>query len=175
MQVSAKLADASRTIKASFFFGVKEIPNRPDVGSKVRLIGTHLQQWKQGGLQLCGKNIQFGESIVSMSLSNARTAWGIVKAAGAQSCFPKLSIAAVVIAWGRADTCRGSDMHLSAEFRDFDNVNCTIRGSFFFDPSKCPRSFDPGDVVQLVGVDIQEWNGLPQLFGRNVLITGVHK
>ena len=131
MQVSAKLADASRTIKASFFFGVKEIPNGPDVGSKVRLIGTHLQQWKQGGLQLCGKNIQFGESIVSMSLSNAITAWGIVKAAGAQSCFPKLSMTAVVIAWGRADTCRGSDMHLSAEFRDFDNVNCTIRGSFF--------------------------------------------
>ena len=48
MQVSAKLVDASRTIKASFFFGVKEIPNTPDVGSKVRLIGTHLQQWKQG-------------------------------------------------------------------------------------------------------------------------------
>lgn len=107
MQVSAKLADASRTIKASFFFGVKEIPNRPDVGSKVRLIGTHLQQWKQGGLQLCGKNIQFGESIVSMSLSNAITAWGIVKAAGAQRCFPKLSMAAVVKAWSRADTCRG--------------------------------------------------------------------
>ena len=107
MQVSAKLADASRTIKASFFFGVKEIPNRPDVGSKVRLIGTHLQQWKQGGLQLCGKNIQFGESIVSMSLSNAITAWGIVKAAGAQSCFPKLSMTAVVKAWGREDTCRG--------------------------------------------------------------------
>ncbi len=66
-------------------------------------------------------------------------------------------------------------MHLSAEFRDFDNVNCTIRGSFFFDPLKCPGSFDPGDVVQLVGVDIQEWNGLPQLFGRNVFITGVYK
>ena len=112
---------------------------------------------------------------MSMSLSDAITAWGIVKAAGAQSCFPKLSRVAVVIAWRRADTCRDSDMHLSAEFRDFDNVNCTIRGSFFFDPSKCPRSFDPGDVVQLVGVDIQEWNGLPQLFGRNVLITGVHK
>ena len=59
------------------------------------------------GLQLCGKNIQFGESIVSMSLSNAITAWGIVKAAGAQRCFPKLSMAAVVKAWSRADTCRG--------------------------------------------------------------------
>jgi hypothetical protein len=66
-----------------------------------------------------------------MSLSDAITAWGIVKAAGAQTCLPKLSMTAVVIAWGRADTCRGSDMHLSAEFRDFDNVNCTIRGSFF--------------------------------------------
>ena len=175
MQVSAKLTDASRTIKASFFFLNRlEFP-RPDVGSKVRLIGTHLQQWKQGGLQLCGKNIQFGESIVSMSLSITITAWGIVKAAGAQRCFPQLVITAIVIAWGHADTCRGSDMHLSAEFRDFNNVNCTIRGSFFFDPSKCPRSFDPGDVVQLVGVDIQEWNGLPQLFGRNCLIIGVHK
>ena len=107
MQVSAKLTDASRTIKASFFFGVKEIPNRPDVETKVRLIGTHLQQWKQGGLQLCGKNIQFGESIVSMSLSNAIiiTAWGIVKAAGAQRCFPQLAITAIVTAWGHADTC----------------------------------------------------------------------
>ena len=108
MQVSAKLADASRTIKASFFFGVKEIPNRPDVGSKVRLIGTHLQQWKQGGLQLCGKNVQLVDSIVSMSLSNAITAWGIVKAAVAQRCFPQLAIAAIVIAWGHADTCRGA-------------------------------------------------------------------
>lgn len=66
-------------------------------------------------------------------------------------------------------------MHLSAEFRDFDNVNCTIRGSFFFDPSKCPGSFDPGDVVQLVGVEIQEWNGSAQLSGRNVSITSSHK
>ncbi len=107
MHVSAKLADVSRTIKASFFFDMKNLPIKPDVGAKVRLVGTHLQQWKQGGLQFCGKNVQLVDSIVSMSLSNAITAWGIVKAAGAQRCFPKLSMAAVVKAWSRADTCRG--------------------------------------------------------------------
>ena len=108
MHVSAKLADASRTIKASFFFDMKNLPKKPDVGAKVRLVGTHLKQWKQGGLQLCGKNVQLVDSIVSMSLSNAITAWGIVKAAGAQRCFPQLAIAAIVIAWGHADTCRGA-------------------------------------------------------------------
>ena len=46
-----------------------------------------------------------GESIVSMRLSNAITAWGIVKAAGAQRCFPQLAITAIVIVWGHADTC----------------------------------------------------------------------
>ncbi len=114
MQVSATLADESRTIKASFFFDVKEIFNRPAVGAKVRLIGTHLQKWKPGGLQLCGKNIQFGESIVSMSLSNAITAWGMVKAVGAQRCFPKLKMAAVVKTWGHADACRGTQALLAS-------------------------------------------------------------
>jgi hypothetical protein len=46
---------------------------------------------------------------------------------------------------------------------------------FVFDPSKCPGSFDPGDVVQLVGVEIQEWNGSAQFSGRNVSITDAHK
>ena len=108
MHVSAKLADVSRTIKASFFFDMKNLPKEPDIGAKVRLVGTHLKQWKQGGLQLCGKNVQLVDSIVSMSLSNAITALGIVKAAGAQRCFPQLAIAAIVIAWGHADTCRGA-------------------------------------------------------------------
>ena len=108
MHVSAKLADVSRTIKASFFFDMKNLPKEPDIGAKVRLVGTHLKQWKQGGLQLCGKNVQLVDSIVSMSLSNAITALGIVKAAGAQRCCPQLAIAAIVIAWGHVDTCRGA-------------------------------------------------------------------
>ena len=107
MHVSAKLADVSRTIKASFFFDMKNLPKKPDVGAKVRLVGTHLKQWKQGGLQLCGKNVQLVDSIVSMSLSNALAAWGVVKAAGGQRCFPKLTVVAVVIAWSQVDTCRG--------------------------------------------------------------------
>jgi hypothetical protein len=108
MHVLAKLADGSQTIKASFFFDMNNIPQKPDIGAKVRLIGTHLQQWKQGGLQLCGKNVQFVNSIVSMSLSNAITAWDIVKAAGAQKCFPQLAIPAIVMAWSHAETCKGA-------------------------------------------------------------------
>ena len=69
----------------------------------------------------------------------------------------------------------GSDMHLSAEFCELANVDCTIRGSFFFDPTKCPGFFEPADVVQLVGVEIQDWNGSAQLSGRNVSITSSHK
>ena len=99
--------DAHRTIKASFFFDRKQIPKRPNVGAKVRLIGTHLQTWRRG-LQLIGKNVQFGESMVSVSLSNAMTAWGIVKKAGGHKYFPKLTMLAVVIAWGHVDTCRGN-------------------------------------------------------------------
>jgi hypothetical protein len=107
MHVSATLMDANRTIKASFFFDRKQIPKRPNVGEKVRLIGTHLQTWRRG-LQLCGKNVQFGESMVSVSLSNAMTAWGIVKKKGGHKYFPKLTMLAVVIAWGHVDTCRGN-------------------------------------------------------------------
>ena len=69
----------------------------------------------------------------------------------------------------------GSDMHLSAEFCELANVDCTIKGSFFFDPTKCPGFFEPTDVVQLVGVEIQDWNGSAQLSGRNVSITSAHK
>jgi hypothetical protein len=69
----------------------------------------------------------------------------------------------------------GSDMHLSAEFCELANLDCTIRGSFFFDPTKCPGFFEPADVVQLVGVEIQDWNGSAQLSGRNVSITDVCK
>ena len=106
MHISATLMDAHRTIKASFFFDRKKILKRPDVGENVRLIGTHLQKWKRG-LQLNGKNVQFGESIVSVSLSNAITAWGVVKKAGGHKYFPKLTMLVVVIAWGHVDTCRG--------------------------------------------------------------------
>ena len=85
---------------------MKEIPKIPEVGEKIRLIGAHLQKWRWG-LLLCGKNVQFGESMVSMSLTNAIAAWGVVKAAGGQRCFPKLTVVAVVIAWSQVDTCRG--------------------------------------------------------------------
>jgi hypothetical protein len=34
----------------------------------------------------------------------------------------------------------------------------------------CPQQFSAGDIVQLIGVEMQLWNGKAQLFGRNVPI-----
>jgi hypothetical protein len=62
-------------------------------------------------------------------------------------------------------------MHMSAEFACTSDVNCTIKSSFFFDPQKCPPTFDPGEIVRLVGVEVQDWNGLAQLSGKNVSIV----
>ena len=67
----------------------------------------------------------------------------------------------------------GSDMHLSAEFGCTSDVDCNIKGSFFFDSHNCPRTFSAGETVQLVGVDMQEWNESAQLSGKNVLIVPV--
>jgi len=33
-----------------------------------------------------------------------------------------------------------------------------------------PKAFSVGDVIQLDGIEMQEWNQLPQLSGKNVQI-----
>ena len=67
----------------------------------------------------------------------------------------------------------GSDMHLSAEFGYTSDVDCNIKGSFFFDSHNIPRIFSAGETVQLFGVEMQEWNGFAQLSGGNVSIVPV--
>ena len=61
-------------------------------------------------------------------------------------------------------------MHVSAQFADADR---TIRGSFFFDSHDCLENLAAGDTCQLVGVEMQEWNGCVQLSGKNVSIVPV--
>jgi hypothetical protein len=70
--------ERDRIIDASFFFEPKKCPKKLAIGDKVRLIGTRLQMWK-GDMQLTGKNIQFGHSCISMSLTDAIEAWKHVK------------------------------------------------------------------------------------------------
>ena len=65
----------------------------------------------------------------------------------------------------------GGDLHVSAEFQCRSDVKCKIRGSFFFHSRMCPPIFAPGDTVRLD--EMQEWNGGPQLSGKNVLIFTV--
>ena len=102
------------TIHASFFFDPKKCPKAFVVGDKVRLIGTRLQIWK-GDLQLTGKNIRFGHSCVSMSLSNAIEAWKYCRRVqpllflrrpiqSAQQHFPRLTMIVIVKMWGNATT-----------------------------------------------------------------------
>ena len=62
----------------------------------------------------------------------------------------------------------GGDVHVSAEFSCKSNADNTIGGSFFFEPPLQPKVFSVGDIVQLVGVEMQQWNGSPQLSGKNV-------
>jgi hypothetical protein len=64
----------------------------------------------------------------------------------------------------------GGDIHVSAEFSCTSDADCTIRGSFFFEPNWKPQAFSAGKVVQLNGIEMQEWNGAAQLSGRNVQI-----
>jgi len=64
----------------------------------------------------------------------------------------------------------GRDVHIAAEFSCTSNEDNTIRGSFFFDPILTPQAFYVGDVVELDGIEMQEWNQLPQLSGKNVQI-----
>ncbi len=63
----------------------------------------------------------------------------------------------------------GGDEHISAEFLCAIS-DSTIRGSFFFDALLCPQALSVGDLVQLVNVQMQEWNGSAQLSGKNVQI-----
>ena len=72
----------------------------------MRLIGIQIQQWF-GQYQLCGKNIQLGDPVVNMSLSDAIAEWNVVKAAGALQYFPKLTTVVTVVAQGDATTSRG--------------------------------------------------------------------
>ena len=104
--VLATISDSGRTIKASFFFDREKIVKAPDAGDRVRLIGVQIQEWA-GQYQLCGKNVQLGEPVVIMSLSDAVAAWSVVKAAGALKYFPKLTTVVSVVAWGDATTSRG--------------------------------------------------------------------
>ena len=67
----------------------------------------------------------------------------------------------------------GGDVHVSATFSCTSDADCAIGGSFFFEPQLQPQAFSVGDVVQLIGIEMQEWNGSAQLSGRNVRIVDV--
>ena len=67
----------------------------------------------------------------------------------------------------------GGDVHVSATFSCTSDKDCAVRGSFFFEPQLQPQAFSVGDVVQLIGIEMQEWNGSAQLSGRNVRIVDV--
>ena len=101
------LDERDRTIKASFFFDPEKCPEKFDVGENIRLIGTRLQMWR-GCLQLSGKNIQYGQSLMSMSLIDAITAWSFVTRAGAERYFPKLAMTVIVKMWGNAKPTKGA-------------------------------------------------------------------
>ena len=95
-----------------------------DVGDELRLIGTQLQAWR-GSPQLTGKNIRFGHSLVSMSLSNAIEAWKFVTRtqplllqrkhnSGFQGHFPKLALMVFVKKWGIAKKMAGAQLLMIA-------------------------------------------------------------
>lgn len=191
--------ESDRNITASFFFDPKKCPKIPVVGEKVRLLGVQLQQW-QGCEQLTGKNIRFGHSCVCISLTNAIELWEHTRRVqpllflrkrnfGAQRHFPTLTMIVIVKTWGKATRTSGAqvrlshrccityscvfsgrDVHIVADFSCPSNVNTTIRGSFFFDPLLQPKAFSVGDFVELIGIEMQEWQGSPQLSGKNVQI-----
>jgi hypothetical protein len=127
MQITATLFsnERDRTITASFFFASQKCPVVPfGVGDELRLIGTHLQKWNNS-LQLTGKNIRFGHSLVSMSLSDAIEAWKYVTREqpilflrkhipGAQRHFPKLTLMVIVKRWGIARKMEGAQLMMIA-------------------------------------------------------------
>jgi hypothetical protein len=110
--------ERDRTINASFFFEPEKCPKTIVAGDKIRLIGTQLQRWK-GDLQLTGKNIRFGHSLVSMSLTDAIEAWKYVRSVqpllflrkpllGSQQHFPRLNMIVIVKMWGNTTTTTGT-------------------------------------------------------------------
>ena len=114
--------ECNRTIKASFFFDPEYVPKPCLVGEQIRLIGARLQLWN-GCLQLTGKNIRFGQPLVSMTLSNAIAAWKYVtgvqpllflrkNTTRAQRCFPKLTMIVNVKMWDNAKTTIGAQMFI---------------------------------------------------------------
>ena len=127
MQITATLFsnERDRTITASFFFDSQKCPVVPfGVGDELRLIGTHLQKWNSS-LQLTGKNIRFGHSLVSMSLSNAIEAWKFVTRtqplllqrkhnSAFYGHFPKLALIVFVKKWGIAREMAGAQLLMIA-------------------------------------------------------------
>jgi hypothetical protein len=124
MHVAATLhsSECNRTIKASFFFDPEYAPKPCLAGEQIRLIGVRLQLWK-GCLQLTGKNIRFGQPLVSMSLTNAVEAWKYVagvqpllflceNGTGAQRHFPKLRMIVNVKMWGNEKKMTGAQMFI---------------------------------------------------------------
>jgi len=122
MHVAATLCSNERdcTIKASFFFDPEYLPKPCLAGEPIRLIGVRFQLWNRC-LQLTGKNIRFGQPLVSMSLTNAVDAWKYVADAqpllflrknstGAQQHFPKLTMIVNVKMWGNATTTSGAQI-----------------------------------------------------------------
>ena len=71
----------------------------------------------------------------------------------------------------RSRNLSGGDMHISAQFSD---ANCTIKASLFFDSLNCIPNLTAGITYQLVGIEMQQWNGCIQLSGKNVLIVPIH-
>ena len=127
MHIAATLfsKERDRTITASFFFDSQKCPPVPfDVGDELRLIGTQLQAWR-GSPQLTGKNIRFGHSLVSMSLSNAIEAWKFVTRtqplllqrkhnSAFYGHFPKLALIVFVKKWGIAREMAGAQLLMIA-------------------------------------------------------------
>ena len=116
--------EQDRRINASFFFDRKKYPQSISVGEKVRLIGTRLQLWN-GELQLTGKNIQFGQSSVFMSLTHAIGAFEHVKRVQpilflrrrppcAEHHFPSLTMIVTVKKWGDPKGTPGEKLHVFA-------------------------------------------------------------
>jgi hypothetical protein len=115
---------------------VKQLPTKLKTGDRVRLIGTQFQQWG-GRLQLTGKNIQFGDSLISISLSDAVIAWDVVREAGAQLYFPKLATCAVVLIWGKtkATACAQTKLLCTIDAKNKLIRSCFQVEIYMFRPS----------------------------------------
>jgi hypothetical protein len=116
--------EQDRRIYASFFFDRSKDPKSFSVGEKVRLLGTRLRRWN-GEMQLTGKNIQFGQSCVFMSLTDAIGAWEHVKRVQpllflirppprAEHHFPSLTMIVAVKKWGDPKWTQGEKLHVFA-------------------------------------------------------------